>query len=305
MSHQMETIFDTIVNIYIPMIRWASVVVFFIGLGYMLWGWVKRKPTSLMLGRVAKTGALRQRLVSNIVNTLITNISLQAFIVRRSYIRWLMHFFIFVGGGGLVILHALPLMFGSQDSPWFVGMLDPETSNYHYLFLGLLGAGAAIAIMRRILREDVPADLDTYNLVPITLITMIVTTGYITGFLIPELETISGWTTSELECFNIVHIISVYATLAAFPFTKFFHFFIRWLAFPVNLYVSYAEGEEQRLCANCGKPFASDNRMRDIQSVVGELSEGWLLSYCPKCRRIINARLDRAQPSIIRPEVGQ
>jgi hypothetical protein len=159
-----------------------------------------------------------------------------------------------------------------------------------------------IAAIRRVYRSEAPEELDRYNLLPIILIAIVVVSGLIAAIVLQQLYNIPGWTAWELECFKILHLVAAYTTLAAFPFTKLFHFFIRWIAIPVNLYLSYEPLEPQRICKNCGRGFASEARMQELTSIVGELSEGWLLQYCPECRRIINARLDRAAPSITRPQ---
>ena len=69
-------------------------------------------------------------------------------------------------------------------------MLDPEKVIYHYVLLVFLSAGITIAILRRILRSDIPEDLGRYNVIPLVLIATIAITGYVTGFLIPDLQKI-------------------------------------------------------------------------------------------------------------------
>jgi hypothetical protein len=159
-----------------------------------------------------------------------------------------------------------------------------------------------IAAIRRVYRSEAPEELDRYNLLPIILIAIILISGLIAAIVLQELYQIAGWTAWELECFKILHLVAAYTTLAIFPFTKFFHFFIRWIAISANLYLSYEPMEPQRVCINCGKGFASEARMQELTSIVGELQEGWLLQYCPECRRLINSKLDRSAPSITRPQ---
>ena len=288
---------------YVLIARWTGIALFIIGLVYQIWvKWAIRRPTLYMLKKIGRVSPLGYRVVMEFFRTLITNIALQLFIVRRNPIRWFMHFSIFIGGVVFVFFHALPLMFGYSQWDLFVGALNPRTWIYHYIFLGLILAGIVIAAIRRVYRSEAPEELDRYNLLPIILITIILVSGLIAAVVLQELYQISGWTAWELECFKILHLVAAYTTLAVFPFTKLFHFFTRWIAIPVNLYLSYEPMEPQRVCKNCGKGFASEARMQELMSIAGELSEGWLLQYCPECRRIVNAKLDRSAPSITRPQ---
>ena len=288
---------------FVLIARWAGITIFIIGFVYQIWlKWAMRRPTAYLLKKIGRVSPLGYRVVTEFFRTFVTNIALQLFIIRREPLRWFMHFFIFLGGVVFVFFHALPLMFGYSEWDLFISALKPTTWVYHYLFLGMILAGVMIAAIRRVYRSEAPEELDRYNLLPIILITIILASGVIAAIVLQELYQIAGWTAWELECFKILHLVAAYTTLAVFPFTKFFHFFTRWIAIPVNLYLSYEPMEPQRLCKNCGRAFASEARMQELTSIVGELSEGWLLQYCPECRRIINAKLDRAAPSITRPQ---
>lgn len=299
-----EQLIESLNMNYVLIARWAAIAIFVVGSIYQIWvRWVNRRPASLLIKKIGRVSPLGYRVVSELLRTLITNIALQIFIVRRDPLRWFMHLFIFLGGVVFVFFHALPLMFGYSNWDLFIGALNPRTWVYHYVFLGMIAAGVMIAVIRRVYRSEAPEELDRYNLTPIILITTILTSGILAALILQELYRIPGWAAWELECFKILHIVTSYTALAAFPFTKFFHFFIRWIAIPVNLYLSYEPMEEQRVCISCGKGFASEARMQELTSIAGELSEGWLLQYCPECRRIINARLDRSAPSVTRPKV--
>jgi nitrate reductase gamma subunit len=288
---------------YVLIARWTAIAIFIVGVVYQIWvKWALRRPTAYMLKKIGRVSPLRYRVVTEFFRTLITNIALQLFIVRRNPLRWLMHFFIFLGGVVFVFFHAFPLMFGYSKWELFIGALNPRTWIYHYIFLGVILAGVMIAAIRRVYRSEAPEELDRYNLLPIILIAIILISGLIAAIVLQELYQIAGWTAWELECFKILHLVAAYTTLAIFPFTKFFHFFIRWIAISANLYLSYEPMEPQRVCINCGKGFASEARMQELTSIVGELQEGWLLQYCPECRRLINSKLDRSAPSITRPQ---
>lgn len=295
-----ENLVEFLTANYVFIVRWVSYAIFFIGLVYQFVRWGKRNPTSLMVRKIVKTKEVGLRGIITIIDVAIRNILTQLFVAKRSKWRWLLHFTIFLTGGFFVFFHAflwLPIVDPVERQH---AIVDPFKAWARYVVFPVGILGILIAFTRRLYRRCVPEELSSYNLTPLLLMLIILVTGFLAQLTAPFEEV--AWDPRKLSVFSIVHIFSAYFALAIFPFTKFFHILLRLLAFPVEVYSKYAEMELKRVCANCGEEFTSEPRMQELVAMVGELSEGWLLRYCPNCRRIINAQLDRAAPSIIRPE---
>lgn len=138
---------------------YASLLVFFIGIGYRFWTWFTRR-----VGDVAYEQKSTDRIISAVKGIFSLVFSLQLFymikdfflnilfqwqILRENSARWAMHMLIFAGFMLLFFLHAID---NTYSHPWIDGYFSTLNP---YLFLRNLGAfmviaGLVIAVYRRL-----------------------------------------------------------------------------------------------------------------------------------------------------------
>jgi hypothetical protein len=247
-----------------------------------------------------------------------TDIFAQTFIFRRGLLRWIMHMSIF-WGVLLSLAITLPLTFGwlhfTLIPPglyrlWFFGIplfIFPIQGAIGFaIFHGLdfsaalLIVGLAIAFWRRI----TDAGLLTiqrfgFDLVPLVLLFAIAITGL-------ALTASSTWWGGRFYWFlSLTHEVVVVVWLLSIPFGKFFHIIERPASIGVTLYQTvnqdiehYGAQPQTGRCKRCGQEFPSQQFIRDLEGVLGNLGQkydlggdrGLLQDYCPTCKRVLRGQ---------------
>jgi hypothetical protein len=90
---------------------------------------------------------------------------------------------------------------------------------------------------------------------------------------------------------GLAHQITVIVFLLYFPFSKFWHLPLRFLAVVVPMYHAL---EEQKQCARCGSEYATTTQIKDVQlalqnrhlSVPIEQTNLHFSDMCSECRRV-------------------
>ncbi|HEU5379068.1 MAG TPA: hypothetical protein VFV38_26895 [Ktedonobacteraceae bacterium] len=256
-----------------------------------------------------------------------TDIFWQTFILKRGVQRWIMHMAIF-WGVIFSLLITIPLTFG-----WFRFTLLPP-ANYQYWFFGvpvlvfpiragtgfalfhaldftagLLILGLGIAFWRRLTNAGFLAiQRFTFDLIPLILLLAIAITGL-------ALTASSLWWAGRFYWFiSLTHEVAVVLWLIALPFGKFFHIIERPASIGVTLYQTVNQdvehygpaprqagaeaGARTGLCHRCGQNIPSQQFIRDLQGVLGDLGQdyrmgdrlGDLQEYCPTCKRILRGQ---------------
>ena len=89
--------------------------------------------------------------------------------------------------------------------------------------------------------------------------------------------------------FYILHIALVYGTLIAIPHTKFLHWFIRLLSFPLNMLSESGElTKTVKTCKRCGAVFTYQDKWNNAMASIPGIDLEFL-EYCPNCRKYLRA----------------
>ncbi|HXG22937.1 MAG TPA: hypothetical protein VNJ09_00160, partial [Chthonomonadales bacterium] len=232
---------------------------------------------------------------------------LQAFIERRSHLRWAAHFLL-SWGCIVAALVTFPLVFG-----WVHFESDPNSPESYRAFLFGIHAGTfsstswvgwmtfhvldycAIAVIlgmtlafRRRMYDRGAMSVQQFSIdfLPLVLLFSVSVTGLM-------LTASSLWMHGHSYSFiALLHAFSVIVTLLYLPFGKFFHIFQR----PANLGVQFYKREgavtEQAKCLRCGSEFASRMHIQDLKTVLDQLGLDQRFQdgthyqdICPACRR--------------------
>lgn len=295
----------------------AALVIYTFAVIFASWGityhyavWLNKPPTRRFFERsvelLRSEGLLRSgRILSS---TFASHIVGQAFIRRRSLLRWWMHQFLFWGCLSAVAI-TFPLVFGwihfgstPDDQMTYVtyvfgfpvGSFRIRTVWSWLLFHGLdisavlVLAGVALAIWRR-LRDRGALALQDFgaDFLPLILLFAISVTGL-------ALTASTLWLRGAFYGFlAILHAITVIGALLYLPFGKFFHIFQRPAQLGVKLYQDAGARDPGATCARCGREFASRMQIEDLRRVLPELgfdyriegpAETWQ-GLCPACKR--------------------
>ncbi|MBZ5568829.1 MAG: MFS transporter [Acidobacteriia bacterium] len=294
-----------------------ALVVYTFAVIFAAWGvtyhyhvWIQKPPTKIYWRRgwqlFWKEGPIRS--LARVLGTAGTHILAQAFIQRRSRLRWCMHQFIF-WGCMLAVLITFPLVFGwihfttpLNDQMTYVvhvfgfdvGRLPVHSAAAEIMYHGLdiaallVLAGIALSLWRR-LRDEGAQAVQTVmmDFFPLILLFAISVTGL-------ALTVSQIWLGGASYSFlAILHAITVIAGLLYLPFGKFFHIFQRPAQLGVKLYQQAGEQGEGAKCARCGERFASRMHIDDLKQVLPQLGFDYTIEgpagnwqeLCPACKR--------------------
>lgn len=290
--------FDTALYGYL----WATILCFVL-LTIRITSWTLRPPTRRLWKQGIKM-MFSAKGLKFVFTTLYKNIVEQEFIRKRSIYRWLQHMFIswgvllsFAITFALVLnwLHfelvgtktyaavffGIPLFYMEADSALAFAI-------YHGLnwtsILVIIGCG--MAMYRRVTdQKKIVEQSQEYDFFPLILLIAISITG--------SLLTVSAmW----MEGFfymgiAIAHQVTVIVFLLYFPFSKFWHLPLRFLAVMVPMYHAL---EEQKPCVRCGREYATQTQISDVQLALQKRKlstpiDNTSLHFsdmCAECRRV-------------------
>jgi len=292
------------------LVSYAGATVFAaFGLGYRYAMWLRRPPTRLYWRRGWRTflsGGLGANLVE-LSRRVAADIVAQAFIARRSRVRWLGHWLI-AWGCVLAAAVTFPLSFG-----WIRFETPPDSQAVYlaYVFgvrvaafrldswlapfiFGVLNiaavmvlAGLFFALWRRGRdRGALAVQQFASDLVPLAMLFAVSVTGL---FLTASTHWLRGL---QYGFLSQLHAVTVILTLLYLPFGKFFHVFQRPAQLGVAFYKRAGATGEQARCERCGEAFASRLHVDDLKDVEAALGiryaiedGGHYQDVCPACRR--------------------
>jgi hypothetical protein len=294
-----------------------ALVIYTFAIIFATWGvvfhysvWIRKPPTRAYWQRgwqlFRERGVFRS--LAHIVSLVGTHLLSQAFIARRSRLRWAMHQLIF-WGCLLAAAITFPLVFG-----WIYFTSDPNNQmvyvthlfgypagHFHLhtftallLFHGLdiaaflvLG-GIGLSLWRR-MRDEGARAVQTLamDFWPLILLFAISITGLA---LTVSQEWLGG---SFYDFIAILHAITVIAALLYLPFGKFFHIFQRPAQLGVKLYQQAGAEGSGAICARCGERYASRMHIEDLKKVLPQMGFNYSMpgpvsnwqELCPTCKR--------------------
>lgn len=281
---------------------WATILCFVL-LTIRITSWTLRPPTRRLWAQGIKM-MTRPKGIKFAFKTLYSNFGEQKFIRNRSVFRWAQH--MFISWGVLIsfaITFALVLnwlhfeliepktyvavffgidLFRMQADSFIAGMI------YH----GLNWAGIAViigccmALYRRTTDEKKLVEQSKeYDFFPLVLLIAISVTG--------SLLTVSALWMEGFAYLGIAlaHQVTVIVFLLYFPFSKFWHLPLRFLAIVVPMYHAMAE---QKQCVRCGREYATKTQVKDVQAGLAERQLSVPIDqtslhfsdFCAECRRV-------------------
>jgi MFS transporter, NNP family, nitrate/nitrite transporter len=270
--------------------------------------WINKPPTRRFFDRTFELlraeGARGVRVTAGAFGS---HILAQRFIARRSRLRWWMHQLIF-WGCVLAALITFPLVFGwihfgtaPDDQLLYVtylfgfpvGSFRLQTAVSSLIFHGLdvsaflvLG-GIALALWRRLRDRGALALQEAADFLPLILLFAISISGL-------ALTVSTMWMRGAFYGFlAILHAITVVGALLYLPFGKFFHIFQRPAQLGVKLYQEAGARDPGIACARCGRRFASEMQIEDLERVLPQLGFDYRIDgpagtwqrLCPACKR--------------------
>ncbi|WP_052427491.1 hypothetical protein [Neobacillus niacini] len=281
---------------------WATILCFVL-LTIRITSWTLRPPTRRLWKQGIKM-MFSAKGLAFVLKTLYTNIGEQKFIRNRSVYRWAQHMFISWGvlfSFGITfalvlnwlhfelvepktyaaVVFGIPLFRMGVDSPLAIAI-------YHGLnWTGIaVIIGCGMALYRRVTDEKkIVEQSKEYDFFPLFLLIAISITG--------SLLTVSAlWMEGAFYLgIGLAHQITVIVFLLYFPFSKFWHLPLRFLAVIVPMY--HAMGE-QKQCARCGIEYATATQIKDVQlalekrhlTVPIDQTTLHFSDLCSQCRRI-------------------
>ncbi|WP_147534204.1 hypothetical protein [Bacillus marasmi] len=283
---------------------WASIVSFMM-LSIRITAWTMRPPTR----RLWQQG---RRMFSKkagwkfMFGALGKNIGAQKFISKRSIYRWMQHMLISWG-----VLLSFAITFSLVFSWLHFELVNPRTyqvvvfgiptfrmpvdSTLAFLiYHGLNWTGIAViigcgmAMYRRYSEEKkLVEQAKEYDFFPLILLIVISITGSLLTF---STYFIEGRFYLGI---SISHQIAVIVFLLYFPFGKFWHIPLRFLAIVIPAYHAL---ESQKKCSRCGIDYATETQIEDVQlalskrslSVPIEQTDLHMSDLCSECRRVTN-----------------
>jgi hypothetical protein len=296
----------------------VSTVFAVLGITYRYIIWLNRPATQLYWKRGWQLFWNRQNFSKHkrlIPLTILDNLLLQRFIMKRGFWRWFMHFNI-MWGCVLAASVTFPLVFGwltfRLETPDFyrIQILGFDTfvtmqvrswtawTVFHALDIAAVMClmGLTIAIGRRLKnRELLVTQRFGFDFVPLFLLLLISVTGLmLTGtdlFLAGRYH----------AAISLIHQSIVIMGILYLPFGKFFHIVERPAAIGIELYQKVSEVEALHLCKRCGEKYTSEMHAHDIKATLNELGFNFtmpnvaptgepeisLQDYCPRCKRVL------------------
>jgi hypothetical protein len=305
----------------------VSTVFAVLGITYRYVIWLNRPATKLYWKRGWQLFWNRRNFVKHkklIPLTILDNLFLQSFILKRGFSRWLMHFTLF-WGCILAALVTFPLVFGwlafALETPdiyrirvfGFATFMTMEVRSwtawlvFHALdisaFLCLIGI--SIAVVRRLRnRELLATQRFGFDFVPLFLLLLI----SVSGLMLTGVDLfMEGRFHSAI---SLIHQALVIMGILYLPFGKFFHIVERPAAIGIELYQKVNEREAQHKCKRCGEAFTSEMHAQDIKTTLVEqgfnftlnapvqsnstnttgIGEVSLQDYCPRCKRVLRGQ---------------
>lgn len=282
---------------------WATIVSILL-MTVRITAWTMRPPTRRLWKqgfRLMFSGGFFRML-----KTLWQNIIEQQFIFRRSFWRGLQHFLI-AWGVILSLLITFALVLGWMHFE----LVDADT--YEVVLFGIpafqMGVSSFLAIMlyhglnwsgimvfigctmaliRRVKEKKTLVEQGKeYDIFPLLLLMAVTITG--------SLLTVSAlWMKGAFYLgISLTHQVTVIIFLLYLPFSKFWHIPLRFLALVVPM---YHEMEKQKPCARCGREYATQAQIEDVQIALKHRNlsvpiEGTTLhmsDLCSECRRVSN-----------------
>ncbi len=297
-------------------LRWfdAALVGYLFGTLFAIFGtvyryrvWLRRPPTALLNRRgweAFRAGGVGS--LARLAGLGASNLGAQAFIRRRSTLRWTAHLLVF-WGCVLAALITFPLVFGwlhfesvGQDAERYrafvanVGTLTFDAEGaigllvFHALDVSavLVLAGVFLFLSRRLRDPGAIAVERSTDFLALAGLFAVSVTGLM-------LTASTLWMGGRFYTFlTTVHALTVILGLMYIPFGKLFHIFQR----PANVGVQFyraagAHGPQQR-CVECGREFASALQVADLKIVLPQVGFDYELAagrhyqnVCPACRR--------------------
>ncbi len=299
-------------------LRWfdAALVGYLVGTLFAIFGtvyryrvWLRRPPTAVLNRRgweAFRAGGVRS--FARLFGLAATNLAGQAFIGRRSRVRWAAHLLVF---WGCVLAAAItfPLVLGwlhfesvGQEPARYrafvanVGTIafDARSPVGWLVFHGLdvasvlVLAGVFLFLSRRLRDPGAVAVERSTDFLALAGLFAVSVTGLM-------LTASTLWMGGRFYTFlTTVHALTVILGLMYLPFGKLFHIFQR----PANLGVQFyrdagARGPQQQ-CVRCGAPFASAVQVADVKAVLPRVGfdyaapdGGHWHDACPACRRCL------------------
>lgn len=283
---------------------WASILCFII-LTIRITAWSLRPPARRLWQQGLKM-FFSKRGWKFLLGTLSKNIGAQKFISRRSLYRWSQHMLI---SWGVLLSFAITfslvfswLHFELVDSrtyqvvifgiPAFRMAVDSTLAFLIYHGLNWTGIaviiGSVMAIYRRYSEsKKLVEQAKEYDFFPLILLIAISVTGSLLTFSAYYMEG------RFYPGISIAHQISVIVFLLYFPFGKFWHIPLRFLAIVIPAYHALTN---QKKCSRCGIEYATETQIADVQlalskrrlSVPIEGSKLHMSDLCSECRRVTN-----------------
>jgi nitrate/nitrite transporter NarK len=294
-----------------------ALVIYTFAIIFATWGvvyhysvWIRKPPTRVYWQRgwqlFRERGVFRS--LTRVISLAGTHLLSQAFIAKRSTLRWAMHQMIF-WGCLLAAAITFPLVFGwihftsdPNDQMVYVtylfgypaGRFHLHTLTASLLFHGLdvaaflvLG-GIGLSLWRR-MRDEGARAVQTLamDFWPLILLFAISITGLA---LTVSQEWLGG---SFYDFIAILHALTVIAALLYLPFGKFFHIFQRPAQLGVKLYQQAGAEDIGAICARCGQRYASRMHVEDLKKVLPQLGFNYSMpgpvsnwqELCPACKR--------------------
>lgn len=281
---------------------WASVICFVL-LTIRITSWTLRPPTRRLWEQGFKMMTSAKG-IKFLLTTLYGNFGEQKFIRKRSLFRWAQHMFISWG-----VLFSFAITFALVLNWLHFELIEPKT--YVAVFFGIplfrmpadsflafmiyhglnwtgiaVIIGCGMALYRRVTDEKKLVEQSKeYDFFPLFLLIAISITG--------SLLTVSAMWMEGFAYIGIAlaHQVTVIVFLLYFPFSKFWHLPLRFLAIVVPMY--HASGKQQQ-CAKCGREYATAMQIDDVQlalskrglSVPIEDTSLHFSDLCSECRRV-------------------
>jgi hypothetical protein len=254
-----------------------------------------RRPASAGYAR-ALAGALRSpRLLRTALHSAGADLGGQAFIARRSRLRWLAHMALSLGTLASFAI-TVPLVFGwlrfaaegqTHYRPMLFGFpagpaLPVEGALAWLLFHALALAGVAVAfgaayfLIARLRTRTIPGVAHGHHLAPLALLLVVA----LSGLALPASRT----SPLAFAIASRVHELAVIVLLVAMPFSKLAHVLIRPLQLGAR--VQNRPGAERRVCA-CGTPLAPTAQLAAVEALLAARGARFAghQQHCPPCRR--------------------
>jgi nitrate reductase gamma subunit len=267
----------------IEVLRAVSLLAFILGFAYRLIYYFRRNSTKLLVKSLGKNiKLLKLKTIPNLIYTFLVDIFSQIWLRRRKPYRWICHFLIFIGGMGMILFHAVPRgILWTTEEQLFPGFATSTRIMVHD-GLGVIIIPAAIYLLvKRLASKDLPRATTFYDVFPLVILILI----SVVGFFLYHLE----YFTHTRGALYIAHIILVYGTLILIPHTKFLHWFIRLLSFPLNILSESGEvSKAQKICKRCGAAFTFQESWSNAVASASGIDQEFL-EYCPNCRKYIRA----------------